>query len=159
VGAVMLLGGPVITALVPLLSPLFDIPIAFSFTLFADALVFAAAIVQQTFGLRSRRNAAIAAELAASQEHLRLSQTLLTAHQDLDEDRRPAETHRTRLAHKSHDLRQALLSLQLALKEADAAAMALRERLSSGLDCLREVLSESLADGRPDAVVGSTAPD
>lgn len=158
-GAVMLLCGPVIIALGPFLPPYFDVPIAFSFTLFADALVFAAAIVKQTFGLRSQRNDAIAAELAASQEQLRLSQTLLTAHQDLDQARRLAETHRTRLAHTSHDLRQPLMSLQLALKEADAAAPALRERLSSGLDYLREVLSESMADGRPDALVGSAAPD
>ncbi|SLN75219.1 Virulence sensor protein BvgS precursor [Roseisalinus antarcticus] len=158
-GAVMLLGASIMVALGPVLSPVIDIQIAFSVMLFADALVFAAAIVLQTFGLRSQRDNAMEAELAASQEQLRLSETLLAAHQDLDQARRLAETHRTRLAHTSHDLRQPLMSLQLALTEADTAPSALRERLSSGLDYLREVLSESMTDGRPDTAVSGTGTD
>ena len=110
---------------------------------FVDALVFSAAIVRQTFGLRRQRDVALAAELEASQEQVRLTETLLAAHQDLDRARQVAEQHRSKLAMTSHDLRQPLMSLKLALDQAEAAPPVLKERLASGLDYLRSVLAEA----------------
>ena len=59
-----------------------------------DAMVFAAAIVQQTFGLRRERDAALEAELAASQAQLELSQSLLAAQSERDKARRLADRRR-----------------------------------------------------------------
>ncbi|MCU4653440.1 sensor histidine kinase [Roseibacterium sp. SDUM158016] len=125
---------------------------------FTDAMIFAAAIVRQTFGLRNQRDIAREAELAASQEQLRLSQTLLAAHRDLDRARTLAEQHRSRLALTSHDLRQPLMSLRLALEEAEAAPAALKERLSTGLDYLRSVLTDSMVAARPSDIDAGHGP-
>lgn len=114
-----------------------------------DGLIFAAAVTRQTFALRADRDRALEAELDASRERLRLSETLLSARRDLDQARSLAERHRERLALTSHDLRQPLTSLRLALQEAEATSPELRDKLASSLDYLKSVLNESLLDARP----------
>lgn len=110
-----------------------------------DALVFAGALLRLTFGLRDQ---AIQAELAASQEKLSLSESLLRARDDVERARGMAEQHRSRLALTSHDLRQPLTSLRLALEEAGSTSPALRERLGSSLDYLKSILDQILSDTR-----------
>lgn len=114
-----------------------------------DGIIFAMAVVAQAFGLRRERDAALAAELVTARERLTLSQALLAAERDRDQARRLAEGRRERLAATSHDLRQPLTSLKLALEEAEATSPAVREKLRGGLDYLDTILSETLADSRP----------
>lgn len=114
-----------------------------------DGLIFAAAMVRQTFALRAQRNAAVEAELAASQEKLRLSETLVATRQDLSRAEGLAERHRSRLALTSHDLHQPLTSLQLAAAEAESPA--LRDKLTASLSYLTEVLQGALVEARADA--------
>lgn len=121
-------------------------------TTFVDGLIFASAIVRQTFGLRGQRDAAVQAELAASQEKLALAEGLLAAQKDRDRAEALAERHRSRLALTSHDMRQPLTSLRLALAEAEREAPQLRDRLATSLDYLKSVLDDAIEDARPMAV-------
>jgi len=115
----------------------------------ADGIVFAMAVVAQALGLRRERDTALAGELESSRERLKLSEALLAAERDRDQARRLAEGRRERLAATSHDLRQPLTSLKLALAEAEATSPAVREKLRSGLDYLDTILSDTLLDSRP----------
>lgn len=114
-----------------------------------DGIVFAMAVVAQAVGLRRERDTALASELKSSRERLRLSEALLAAERDRDRARRLAEGHRERLAATSHDLRQPLTSLKLALAEAESTSPAVREKLRSGLEYLDAILSTTLVDSRP----------
>ncbi len=120
-----------------------------------DAIIFAAAIVRLTFGLRAQRDHALQKALTASQEKLHLSQSLLFARENLDTARELAEQHRTRLALTGHDLRQPLLSLRLALDKENAVSPTLRESLSTSLSYLKTVLDQILADTRPQETVAA----
>ncbi len=124
----------------------------------SDGLVFAAALVLQTFGLRSQRDAAVQLELSASQEKLALAEGLLAAKQGRDRAEALAERHRARLALTSHDLRQPLTSLRLALDAAEREAPALKAQLASSLDYLKSVLDDALAEARPTALTSTHAP-
>ncbi len=114
-----------------------------------DGLIFAAALIRQTFGLRAERDTALQAELTASKEKLALAENLLDAKQGRMKAEALAERHRERLALTSHDLRQPLTSLRLAVSEADRVAPELGDKLSSAIDYLRQVLDDTVVDARP----------
>lgn len=123
-----------------LLPGLGDDHFALPYIFLIDAVLFAAAIVRQTFGLRDQRDAAIRQELAATQEKMRLADTLLDARRDTARARALAEQRRTQMALTGHDLRQPLTSLRMALAEAREVNPSLGETLSSSLDYLTAVL-------------------
>ncbi|MEP3275591.1 MAG: sensor histidine kinase [Stappiaceae bacterium] len=114
-----------------------------------DGTVFAIAIVIQTFALRRERDEAVRAELQVSKERLEISDRLLKARDDLDSARRLAEQRREKLSMTSHDLRQPLTSLRLALNEARDQAPDLGDKLGAGLDYLDGILDTTLAESRP----------
>ncbi len=116
-----------------------------------DGVLFAAAIVRQTFGLRDQRDTAIRQELEATQEKMRLADTLLAARRDTARARDLAERHRARLALTGHDLRQPLTSLRLAMTEASRDNPELGRTLATSLDYLTTILDGTLADSRPEA--------
>ncbi|MEM8837198.1 MAG: sensor histidine kinase, partial [Pseudomonadota bacterium] len=122
-----------------------------------DGMVFAAAIIRQTFALRHERDQALQAELAASREKLELNERLLAARDDLDDARRIADERRERLAMTSHDLLQPLTSLRLALEESRATAPELGDKLEAGLEYLNSILSTTLHESRPDKLPGNEA--
>lgn len=115
-----------------------------------DASVFAAAMLRQTFALRDQRDDALKSELAAAQESLTATRAQLEAEKDRDRAKVLAEKHRERLAMTSHDLRQPLTSLQLALEQADSSSPELKKKLTTGLDYLNSVLGTTLKDTRHD---------
>ncbi len=115
-----------------------------------DASVFAAAMLRQTFALRDQRDDALKSELAAAQESLTATRAQLEAEKDRDRAKVLAEKHRERLAMASHDLRQPLTSLQLALEQAETSSPDLKQKLASGLDYLNAVLGDTLKSARPD---------
>lgn len=120
------------------------------FVLLADALMFAAAMVWQVFGIRNQRDAAVRQELEATRKQMRLAEDLLQSRKDLDRTRALAETHRERLALTGHDLRQPLTSLQLALSELDTSNPELGQTLRTNVEYLRSVLNETVAETRPE---------
>jgi len=121
------------------------------YVLLFDALIFAAAIVRQTYGLRHQRDIAVQQELRTAREKLHLAEDLLEARGDRDRARDLAEAHRARLALTGHDLRQPLTSLRLALTEAEATSPALGHSLRASLDFLNSVLDATVTETRPDA--------
>ena len=114
-----------------------------------DASVFSAAMLRQTFVLRQQRDAALNSELAATQESLTATRLQLEAERDRDRAKVLAEKHRERLAMTSHDLRQPLTSLQLALEQAETSDPDLKSKLASGLEYLNVVLGDTLRSARP----------
>lgn len=114
-----------------------------------DASVFAAAMLRQTFGLRKQRDLALKSELATAQENLEIAQSLLAANKDRDRAKALAERHQNKLADVSHDMRQPLTSLQLALEQADKSSPELKKKLEAGLDYLDSVLGNTLEEIHP----------
>ncbi|MEO9914126.1 MAG: sensor histidine kinase [Parasphingorhabdus sp.] len=115
-----------------------------------DASVFTAAMLRQTFGLRMQRDEALKSELAATQKNLETAQSLLVAKKDRDRAKALAEQHRAQLANVSHDMRQPLTSLQLALEQVDNSSPELKEQLAAGLNYLNSLLGDTLTSTRPD---------
>jgi signal transduction histidine kinase len=111
---------------------------------FVDGLVFAGAIIRQTFALRADRDSALRAELRASNAELVALQERATAERDRDSARRLAARHRERLEYTSHDLLQPLTSLQMALREGDLGSPETKAKLATGLDYLNTVLGDTL---------------
>lgn len=113
-------------------------------------VVFAAAVIAQAFGLRQERDNALAAELATSEENLEIAKSLIAAKTGRDRARRLAEQSQLRLATASHDLRQPLTSLKLALEQADEGNPELKQKLEAGLEYLDGVLGGALSESRPE---------
>ncbi len=114
-----------------------------------DAFIFAAAIVSQTQGLKRDRDDALHARLIAAEEKLQVSEKLRESERERDSAQRLAERHRNKLATTSHDLRQPLSSLKLALRDSHALSPDAHGKLASGLEYLDSVLGGALDDSMP----------
>ena len=114
-----------------------------------DAFIFAAAIVSQTRGLKRDRDDALQARLVATEEKLLISEQLRQSEHERDTATLLAERHRSRLAATSHDLRQPLSSLKLALQDTQSLPADAHGKLASGLEYLNSVLDEALDDSMP----------
>ncbi len=113
-----------------------------------DGLVFAGAIVRQTFALRADRDRALRAELDASRARLRALEARAAAERDRESAERLATLHRQRLEATSHDLLQPLTSLQLALQDDTFGSEETKAKLATGLDYLNAVLGDTLDEVR-----------
>lgn len=118
---------------------------------FSDAIVFGGAVFRQVFSLRQERDAAVQGKLAEARSKLALSEKLRHSETNLHRARNLAEHHRATMAATSHDLRQPIASLRVALERARKESPGMASELSSGIEFLDSVLSESLANSRPDA--------
>jgi len=116
-----------------------------------DALVFGGAIFSQIYGLRIERDTAIKDKLAEYQEKLAVSQKLRHSETNLHRARSLAERHRASIASTSHDLRQPITSLRVALERAKELSPEMATDFSTGLEFLDSVLTQSLATSRADA--------
>lgn len=123
----------------------------------AGAVIFAAAMVRLTVGLRTQRDLATREALEAAREKLRLSEGRLAARTDLSHARGLAERHRQRLALTGHDLRQPLVSaeteaipLQIILQ--NAMRMFRSEAKAKGLS-IRVATTTAVVDSNPVALI------
>lgn len=115
-----------------------------------DALIFAAAIVSQTYAIKRERDDSIKAQLIAATENQRISDELLLAQRDRALATQLAERHRAKLASTSHDLSQPMSSLRLAIRESDDVSSDVQEKLTAGLDYLVAVLGDANVQAAPD---------
>lgn len=124
----------------------------------SDAFIFAAAMISQTWGLRQDRDSALKEKLIATEEKLAVSEELRSAERDRDTAIRLAERHRSRFAATSHDMRQPLSSLKLVLEDLQGARPEVKEKLSSGINYLNEILGSSLDEIEAEATTNKDEP-
>lgn len=114
-----------------------------------DGLLFASAVVAQAIGLRRGRDLAVENEFKAVQDKLALTERLRHEETEHGRARQMAETRRAQLAAASHDMRQPLLSLRLAVQRAAEQDPEARETANRGIDFLQTLLRRQLEDTRP----------
>ncbi len=107
-----------------------------------DIVVFVAALVMQTLSLRRDRDLALSAKLDVQNQ-------LITAYSEKDAAQRVARRHKEALENTSHDLRQPLTSLRLAIQSSKDSDIHLKRKLEAGLDYLVGVLTP-VATEEPD---------
>ncbi|WP_160602701.1 sensor histidine kinase [Pontixanthobacter aquaemixtae] len=83
--------------------------------LLGECLAFALAILLRFLSLRRQRDDALAAELEASQEQLKLNERLAASQRDFEEAKSHAEQGQRQLSEMSHDIRQPLMVIKDAL--------------------------------------------
>lgn len=120
-----------------------------------DALIFAAAIVSQTYALKRERDDSLKAQLLTAIENQKISDELLQAQRDRAVATQLAERHRAKLASTSHDLSQPMSSLRLAIRESDDVSSDVQEKLTAGLDYLVAVLGDANEQAAPDSALSS----
>lgn len=114
-----------------------------------DGLLFASAVVAQAIGLRRGRDLAVENEFKAVQDKLALTERLRHEETEHGRAREMAETRRAQLAAASHDMRQPLLSLRLAVQRAAEQDPEARETANRGIDFLQTLLRRQLDETRP----------
>lgn len=114
-----------------------------------DAVIFGGALLSQMYGMRRARDEAVDAQMSEMRRRLDLNSKLLSTEGDLRRARDLAERHRANLAETSHDLRQPISSLRIALEAAQSRAPETVSDLSAGIDFLDNLLEQTLAQTRP----------
>jgi len=122
-----------------------------------DGLLFASAVVAQTIGLRRGRDRAIENEFKAVQDKLALTERLRHEETEHGRAREMAETRRAQLAAASHDMRQPLLSLRLAVQRAAEQDPEARETADRGIEFLQSLLQRQIEETRPGSEPASAA--
>ncbi len=113
-------------------------------TRLSDSIIFGIAVVLRLMAIRRDRDAA----------RMRAAKAAV----DRDAARMLAEAHKDRLSTTSHDLRQPLMSLRLALDKEDAVPAHLRENLTTSLSYLKSVLDQILSDTRASEETAKSGP-
>ena len=110
-----------------------------------DGTIFAGALVWRAVELRRQRDAEQAAKMSALADRAFLLERLDEAERDYRDVAELAERRRRDLAATSHDLKQPLFSLQMALSRIEGA-----ERAAEGVSYIETVLRRNLDETRPD---------
>ena len=119
-----------------------------------DGLLFAAALVVRAIDLRRQRDQAQLAELDALSEQANLHERLSEAEREYDTAARLAEQHRRKLEATNHDLKQPLLSLQMALAKMDGVQDAV-----AGVSYIERILRKNSAEDAAEEEIGDAAAD
>lgn len=109
-----------------------------------EAMALAIAIIQNVLGMRQERDAAIKAELATTQERLRLSLALADSQKAYSQARQRAGRYMQRLETVSHDILQPLQSLRSTLQTDPARSEEQSEKLEEAFDYLEALARENL---------------
>lgn len=87
------------------------------FTLFTECIAFATVILLRLMALRDERDGAMQKELAVTREKLALNDRLLASQRDYSQARDLADLRGQRLSELSHDIRQPLGALRIAMSK------------------------------------------
>ncbi|MEL7393546.1 MAG: sensor histidine kinase [Pseudomonadota bacterium] len=123
-----------------------------------DIVIFASALIIQTLGLRRDRDAALTAKLDAQNRALAAYAEKEIAEKERDTAKSASRRDREALENTSHDLRQPLTSLRLAIQASRDSDIHLKRKLEAGLDYLVGVLSPVAAEKPNEATVDETVP-
>lgn len=109
-----------------------------------EAMALAVAIVQNVLGMRQERDRAIKADLAATQERLRLSLALADSQTAYSRAQSKAGRYMRRLQTVSHDILQPLQSLKSTLRASPAQSAGQSEKLEEAFAYLEALARENL---------------
>ncbi len=109
-----------------------------------DGLLFAGALVARAIDIRKQRDLAREEQMQALADRANLLEELDEAKRDYHQASELAEQRRKDLASTNHDLKQPLLSLQMALAKMDGA-----ERATEWVSYIANVLNRNLDETRP----------
>lgn len=123
-----------------------------------DIVIFASALIIQTLGLRRDRDAALSAKLDAQNRALAAYSEKEIAEKERDTAKSASRRHKEALENTSHDLRQPLASLRLAIQASSDSDIHLKRKLEAGLDYLVGVLSPDAAKQQNETTVDETIP-
>lgn len=108
------------------------------------------AIVVRLADIQRERDRALAAELAAANEHLNLNRELQQSQRNYERARRVADARRARLSHVGHDLQQPLSSLRMALDRLTESDEKTALHVHTVVDYLESLAREQIEQGRMD---------
>lgn len=115
-----------------------------------EAFLFASAIVYRFLKLRQERDRSLRAELAGTQDKLRLSKALAASQRKFDAARRQAEQRRAEMASVSHDLQQPLVSLRQGLARIKRLDRGSAAEMQTAFDYLERLTHSNIEETRPD---------
>jgi len=124
------------------------------FTLFTECIAFATVILMRLVALRDERDGALQKELAATREKLALNDRLLTSQRDYSEARNLADLRGQRLSELSHDIRQPLGALRIAMSKLRGLDDQQSGQIDAAFEYLASVASDQSSKGlaRPDGM-------
>ena len=157
-GALLVLSALVYSTLAHLVPGRFDLDATLDYghiALLGECLAFALAILIRFLSIRRQRDEALAAEIEASEQKLRLSEELVQSQRDFEEAKSHAERGRQLLSDMSHDIRQPLLVLKDAVARLGKIEGRKDERLDGVIDFLEEVAQDQLREDASQYSVGS----
>lgn len=121
------------------------------FALLSETAAFATAVVLRAVKLRKQRDQALQAELAAAQEKIRLTETLLETQQAYGRAQTIANQRQEQLSSLGHDIRQPLTALRLAVTKLTSSHNPASLQLQSAFDYFEELArSHSAAPETPE---------
>ncbi|MEP6264725.1 MAG: sensor histidine kinase [Erythrobacter sp.] len=128
-------------------------------TVLFESMAFLLAILVRMLAVQAELNRSLQAEVASSQEKLKLAENLQKSRQRYDEARDRADGLRAKLASTSHDLQQPLISLRRGLADITQRDPASAASLQSALDYLEQLSETGLSQSAPDNPMAGEQPD
>jgi signal transduction histidine kinase len=120
------------------------------FALIAECFAFACAIVLRLIGLRNERDEALRAELSVTRDKLELTSKLQKAETDFSEAKVLAEKRRLALSSVSHDIRQPLSSLRLAMEKMEGSQGHETDQMHKAFDYLEDIATQHMRSSNSD---------
>ncbi|MEL7390573.1 MAG: sensor histidine kinase [Pseudomonadota bacterium] len=118
------------------------------FTLFTECIAFATVILLRLMALRDERDCAMEKELAATREKLALNDRLLASQRDYSQARDLADLRGQRLSELSHDIRQPLGALRIAMSKLRGLNDEHSDQLDAAFDYLASVANDQSGRSR-----------
>jgi len=140
--------------------PFGGIPFTLRWLVTIEVIAFATAIVLNVASVKRERDAALLADLRATQEQLRLNEALRDSQSAYERARLRAFEYRNRLQSVSHDILQPLSSLKAALKQNIPEGSEASKPLTEAFEYLQALAHENLpAAGQHEPISESEIPE
>lgn len=122
--------------------------------LISECIVFAIAIVLRLLSLRAQRDAAIRAELLATQQKLAISADLQNTKDDYINARRLSDLRRDQMSAISHDLQQPLASMRASLASLESIDEETAGQMHAAFDYLEKLARDQITAAKSDGLSG-----